>query len=50
MNITTEIKEAIEKSISQTDVVRVHASDLDAAYAEVSAISDDCDRATIASL
>lgn len=42
----TEITNAIARSVSHNEIVRVTVSDLDAAYTEVSAQTDECDQST----
>ena len=46
MNTETEIKSAIARSISHTEIVHVEVDDLEEAYLSVSVEADECDRAT----
>lgn len=39
----TDIKQAIDRSISHTEIVRVDVLDMAAAEVEVSTIADECD-------
>lgn len=46
MNTETEIRTAIARSISHTEIVHVEVDDLEVAYLAVSVESDECDRTT----